>query len=1637
MNHPESSESLQPEPQPGRKIIFLVGKWSLKVVLLAFFLLVLSSFLIQVPGIQNRVARYVTEMLSEYLGTTVTFDRIGIALFSSVYLEGLQVQDPECDTLFYARKLKASLNTGLINTLRHGLEIDEITVSQAMLTVNRPQGKEKNSLQWLLDHFEQPKDPDKKKPFNIRLKRIYLKDVRYKNVDDVKGKQSDAFVADGFVLIRSMNLQTKTLKIQQISLNRPEFYLETRQAHPLVDNGPKMAEKSLSTSDSLGWTISLKGLDLTEGKFSTHNYRKAPVKITKADALDFNHLDLDKIAININDLTFQRDSLRGSVQQISAHASNGFILKKLAAKEAIFLSDKISLNGLELVTPDSRLGDTLSFSFKSYAAFKDFATSVRMNIKFSESRVAIRDIMTFAPALEKNDFFQNNIQEQLSIQGNVRGRINDLEGRNLEISMGTGTYLKGNLDLKDIDSPDLAFLGLNLQEARTSMPQLQQIIPRFSLPANFNRLGKMQFRGDLIGFLNNGFTILGVLKSSLGTADLSVTLQPNGGKEKTQYKGFISLINFDLGKWTDNPDFGLVSLKADVRNGKSLIAASAQADVSAQFSSLTYRDYEYRNGTLSGSLNRNFFRGDFAIKDDNVDLNFSGRLDFTENIPVFDFEAELRHLDLQAINLSKQDIILSGDMRLNLRNKVIAKMEGYAEISDLHITLNQDETFIADKLKIESSFTPEKEKKLSISSDILQANLVGNFEIDQIPQLFQRYLSDNHAGFAQQLKLSKNNKLLSPADFQFSVNITDSRGFNHLLSPKLGALKQFILEGAYRDADSLFTFHVESPELRFGNIQLNGLYINLNARQGTTEFVAGTDETLINDKTFFSTPLIFQGYAYRDSLDFGITYVREGTRALDKLQLNGLLSVDDSSSMSLRFKQSNLTLMNRLWVVRDDNLIRFTSKGLRINNLILTHENYRIGIDHNGARGLRMALYDFDLDIINRYWDYKPLNFSGPFNVQIWVKDILKMEGITATVIAEKFKINNDDWGAFELEASAPDLKSRLDVVMALVNDSTGSQLFAKGFYNFQDLPSRLINRNPEEYRKKFWKADVDLSGVPLRVTEYFLPGIVSIGQGNINGALNIFNKNKAPGIKGLLTVNKGKFTVNYLKTTYDFEQALVRMDDEWLFNASGTRIRDKFGHTAEISGGIRHINLKNLSMEASLQTNRILALDTRKGDNDQFYGQAIGRGNARFSGPLDRIDAFITGTVNDSSQLIIPITSTREAQAINYLEFVDKRAEKVAGTPAIKFTAPKGMNIEMELTIGREAQMQLVFDEQAGDIIKGKGRGNIRILVPRNGDFQMYGDYTIEEGDYLFTFRNLLNKQFTVQRGGSIKWNGNPYQAIIKLDAEYRGISTSIGSFIADFIVGERPQIKAEAAKSTDVNLILHLAGELFQPQINFDINFPILTGELKNYAENKLRILKQDPNELNRQAFGLLVAGQFLPSDLSVQQAPDAIYNTLSEFVSNQLSLLLTDLFSEFIADGRVLSGIDFNVAYSQYRPGDNSNNANLSRGEEFEVRLRQNYFNDRLSVVVGGNLDTGGRLAATSGASGAFLGNDIVIEYALSADRNLKLRIYQRLQPDIGGRRLKVGAGLSFRKEYESFDDFVQSIKHAGRHRDDPNH
>ena len=354
-------------------------------------------------------------------------------------------------------------------------------------------------------------------------------------------------------------------------------------------------------------------------------------------------------------------------------------------------------------------------------------------------------------------------------------------------------------------------------------------------------------------------------------------------------------------------------------------------------------------------------------------------------------------------------------------------------------------------------------------------------------------------------------------------------------------------------------------------------------------------------------------------------------------------------------------------------------------------------------------------------------------------------------------------------------------------------------------------------------------------------------------------------------------------------------------------------------------------------------------------------------------------------------------------------------------------MNVEMT----EEAEAKLVFDERAGDIMKGRGNGNITFSVSRTGEIAMYGTYEVLSGEYLFTLLNVVNKPFVVKEGGTIRWDRDPYNAIIDLEAEYTGLNTSLTNFISEFLNGADPgNLETEARKSQAVILKMFLDGPLQQPDINFDITFPDLQGQLQSVVDSKLRIIRQDQAELNRQIFGLLVVGSFLPSGNNSVLAGrgDLIpINTISELLSNQLSIHLTQLLSEVFTDVGFISGVDFNINYNVYDndAGLGTNGPVGTTGRALQLRQSLDLFNDRLTVQVGGNIDWGGNVVNATDNS-AFLAGDVVIEYAVTRDRRFKVRAYQLTDATILGRRNKRGVGLSWRREFDNLNEFFSRMK-----------
>src|SRR5690606_12166913 len=155
--------------------------------------------------------------------------------------------------------------------------------------------------------------------------------------------------------------------------------------------------------------------------------------------------------------------------------------------------------------------------------------------------------------------------------------------------------------------------------------------------------------------------------------------------------------------------------------------------------------------------------------------------------------------------------------------------------------------------------------------------------------------------------------------------------------------------------------------------------------------------------------------------------------------------------------------------------------------------------------------------------------------------------------------------------------------------------------------------------------------------------------------------------------------------------------------------------------------------------------------------------------------------------------------------------------------------------------------DADKGGIIRGVGRGNLQIFVKRTGAFDIFGDYEIESGTYLFTVAQLpVAKPFVVYRGGTIRWTGAPGTPTLTRRAVYRS-RTSLRPFVEEYLSFASDQLISQSNQRQDVDVILNLGGTLYKPEVTFNLAFPNLVGDIATMADSKLRVLQNNQLELN----------------------------------------------------------------------------------------------------------------------------------------------------------------------------------------------
>jgi len=487
--------------------------------------------------------------------------------------------------------------------------------------------------------------------------------------------------------------------------------------------------------------------------------------------------------------------------------------------------------------------------------------------------------------------------------------------------------------------------------------------------------------------------------------------------------------------------------------------------------------------------------------------------------------------------------------------------------------------------------------------------------------------------------------------------------------------------------------------------------------------------------------------------------------------------------------------------------------------------------------------------------------------------------------------------------------------------------------------------------------------------------------------------------LNGEITFQKASFTVKYLQTRYNLSDKIEVVNNNISLN--NIKVFDNFGNAALIAGNLRSRYLKDFQFNFSIKADNLLFLNTKSTDNKLFYGTAFATGTVNINGTPKNIDMNISARTEKNTIFNIPLSREGELSEYNFVHFVrdnNSQSDEVEINNKYKVDL-SGIRMNFDLEVTPDAEVQIIFDPKVGDIIRGSGSGNLNMKISTAGNFVMYGDFTIEKGDYLLTLQNVINKKFIIESGGKIVWNGDPFDATIDVKANYRARASLYELFGTEDLLSQG---------KIPVDCQIDMTGKLMAPLIKYDINLPTSDEETKMKVKNAIN----SPDELNKQFISLLVLNSFYPrpsSGMAGGSVSSPAYSNVagvnaSELLSNQLSNWLSQISNE----------VDVGLNYRA---------DNRVRGEQqIEMTLSTQLFNDKLTI--NGSVDVDYSTNAAAKASSNIVG-EFDIDYKLTKNGRLRLKTFNHSNNNLlyEYSPYTQGFGIFYKEDFNTFGELLQ--------------
>jgi hypothetical protein len=1336
---------------------------------------------------------------------------------------------------------------------------------------------------------------------------------------------------------------------------------------------------------------------LNESKFAYVDQDRDSIKT----GFNYNQFSFDINEAQLRNFLALGDTIQFKLQTLLATENNSrFTINQLSTFFRIS-QQCLEFVGLDLKSGKSSVSDTILFTFDGRRQLNEFNEKVNVHANFTNTIIYPEDLALFAPEAGR-------LSKPLVLNGIFDGRVNNFKLTDMEIVSGN-TVLRGSLDMEGLPLLSETFTILELKNSTLNFEDLRGILGEQALD-RLKPLGQVTMNGQFLGYFSD-FVATGDFSGDLGDITSDINFKVNEKDfNRSVYSGKISLNDFDLGTYLhDTTNFQRVTLAGNVK-GSGLTVTTADFKLDGRVNLIGIRDYNYTNIKTNARFASEFFNGFFSIDDPNLKFSAEGSIDLRKGINEIKVKANIDTALFQNLKLTDRELFVSSKLDVNLKGLHLDSIVGTADIKDFHIT-NNGKSLSLDVIQLISE-QDEKHRAIHVQSSLMDGEVQGDFLLTDLIHDLQTVVKEivlNIKNDQRAISSYYEHKNYKPKSYEtaFRLKLKNVEPVVQLFNLDLLVSGNTLVEGkftsgfttilqAYSNIDSLAynkalfvdtEMEITASKIADSTNVLAMAFLNSN-RQFLTKALQTKNlvaEAIWNEnKVAFSLDADQQDQTNYVRLKGDLTFLKDSTQ--------------------LRFLPSTIKILEKNWDFDPNNLITIRRNDLKVEELKLKNNEQYVLIDGKLSRDpdetLAMKISELDLSILNPITGRE---ITGTLNAMFQLNDYyvapqlqndLKIDSLTV----DKFLIG-DVTGK-----NLWDPNQKQFLINFFIDRNENRIVNLNGFYN----PSRTAL--PLEVSAKLEDAN-------LRIVEPFFDDMFSNIGGTITGNYRITGNLESPAFVGEGKVTGGQLMVNYLKTTYQFSGIIGLSPNSIYFK--NIELSDLFRNQGKLNATLTHQNFRSMRINMDANFRNLQVLNTTDKDNSLFYGQGYATGDLNITGPINNLKFTANARTDKNTKISIPIGGTTEevekAEFIRFVNFSDSTYQNSLNDNLANKLDLTGITMDFNLDITPDALFEIILDYKAGDIIRGRGNGEIQLQLDTRGEFNMFGPFTFEQGGYNFTLYDIINKEFDIQKGSRITWFGDPYEGTLDISANYNQLA-SFGPILSNQSLSTLPQLR----RKYPVTVLLELDGPMLSPDIEFDIvarDLPqsiVVEGQPPVRLEFDFQAFKNklDEQELKRQVFSLVVLRRFSPPESF--NTSGSIVNSVSELLSNQLSNWISQVDENLEIDVD-LSTLD-EEAYNT-----------------FQLRLSYTFMNGRLRVTRDGTFyGNQDNTNLSSNQSLSSIAGDWTVDYLLTADGKLKVKMYNRTNINpilntLGSQNsVTTGVSISHTQSFNELKDIWRSAR-----------